>query len=414
MSVVNISASNESLQFIEERIKSDDYRGLHLFQHYRYDIEFIRTVLTVLHQYHNSTGNKYLKIRTTDSSKRPENNLDEADYSRFVSTIKATTGKGTQDAIRKIIFVDCNRMGFLDRYDKNKTLVAPDVGAGHCAYVSLSERGQKLVEAANVKEEYFIFSSGLYRIVGPLIQTLKTLITDYGLVFITKFEFMYFVSAVDDDSTFLIDVERCAYLIKQFRLLGDIDRKNVTRLLKQEMNPKNYSGNKKEKRDFHNWENEATQTFLLLATTVYFEVRNRIKLMLNGSDTSLEAILGKEFKKQRSLQQKTNYYEQHEIASKTLGFELHHVVALEHADSPALYKLLDDWRNLAYIDALSHAKITQNRNRNVVMSAEGEDLVLSDYSDGRVHLISGENILYSVHKQSVMLDYNSDLLHTVH
>ena len=89
MSITNINNSNEALKFLEERIKSDDYRGLHLFQHYRYDINFIKTVLSELYKYEKETGNKYLKIRTTDSSKRPENNADEIDYSNIISKINA-------------------------------------------------------------------------------------------------------------------------------------------------------------------------------------------------------------------------------------------------------------------------------------------------------------------------------------
>lgn len=413
MAISNINNSNEALKFLEERIKSDDYRGIHLFQHYRYDINFIKIVLSELYSYEKNTNNKYLKIRTTDSSKRPENSADEVDYSNIVNNIKTKTGKGTQDAIRKIIFVDCNRMGFLDRYDKNKNLIPPNTNSKGYSFVSISEKGKKFLGAKNLKEEYFIFSAGLYKIVGTLINVLENLITKYDLKFISKYEFMYFVSAVEDDSSFSINIEKCGHLIQQFRLLGDIDRKNVTKLLKKEMNPKNYQGNKKKKRDFANWENEASQIFLLLATTVYFEVRNGVKLMLNNSDTSLESIIGKDFKKQRSLQEKNNYYGNHEITGKTLGFELHHVVALEYADSPALYKLLDDWKNMVYIDAFSHAKITQNKNRNIVMETENDDIKLSDYSKNEVYLKIKDNILYKTANQAKMKKYNGDLLTTI-
>lgn len=413
MSIININNSNEALKFLEDRIKSDDYRGLHLFQHYRYDIDFIRIVLGELDKYEKETKNKYLKIRTTDSSKRPENSADEIDYSNFINKIKSQSGKGTQDAIRKIIFVDCNRMGFLDRFDKDKSIIPPNITSRGYSFVALSEKGKKFIEAKDIKEEYFIFSSGLYRIVGTLINTLEYLITKFDLKFISKYEFMYFVSAINDNSSFSIDVDKCGYLIQQFRLLGEVDKKNVTKQLKKEMNPKNYTGNKKTLRDFHNWENEATQTFLLLATTVYFEVRNRMKLILNQGNTSLESIIGKEFKKNRSLQEKNNYYSNHGVGDKISGFELHHIVALEYADSLGLYKLLDHWKNMVYIDGFSHAKITQNNNRNVVMSASGENLILKDYSNNEIILENKKNIAYNTQKQPIMLDYNDELLKTV-
>jgi uncharacterized protein YqgQ len=410
MAISNINNSNEALKFLEERIKSDDYRGIHLFQHYRYDINFIKIVLSELYSYERHSKNKYLKIRTTDSSKRPENNIDEVAYSNIVNNIKIKTSKGTQDAIRKIIFVDCNRMGFLNRYDKNKNLIPPNTNSKGYSFVSVSGKGKKFLCAKDLKEEYFIFSAGLYRIVGTLINILENLITKYNLKFISKYEFMYFVSAIGDNSSFSIDINKCGYLIQQFRLLGDIDRKNVTNLLKKEMNPQNYQGNKKNKRDFANWENEATQIFLLLATTVYFEVRNGVKLILNNSDTSLESIIGKDFKKQRSLEEKNNYYVNHEIKGKTLGFEMHHVVALEYADSPASYKLLDHWKNMVYIDAFSHAKITQNKNRNMVLEIIQDDIKLSDYSNNEVYLKNIDNILYKIINQSKMKSYNAALL----
>lgn len=412
MGIRNINISNEALEFIEARIKSDDYRGLHLFQHYRYDLNFIRVVLGEIYNYEQNTNNKFLKIRTTDSSKRPENKNDEIEYSKIISNIKLRTGKGTQDSIRKIIFVDCNRMGFLNRYDKNRNLILPNTNSKRYTFVSLSDKGKKFIQSENIKDQYFIFSSGLYRIIGTLVNILEYLITKYDLKYISKYEFMYFVSAVNDDSSFSIDVDKCGYLIQEFRLLGDIDRKNVTKLLKSEMKPKNFPKNKKISRDFSNWENEASEIFLLLSTTVYFEVRNKIKLILNNSDTSLEAIIGKEFKRLRSLQEKKNYYINHQV-DKILGFELHHVIALEYADSPALYKLLDDWKNMVYIDAFNHSKITQNKNKNVVMLTMGDDLILKDYSNSEVYLKNKENIAYSTLKQPTMLSYNFELLKTI-
>lgn len=412
MSITNINHNNKALSFLADRIKSDDYRGIHLFQHYRYDLNFIKAVLSEIHEYENSTGSKFLKIRTTDSSRRPMNNSDEIHYSNVIDKIKRKTGKGTQDAIRKIVFVDCNRMGLLERFDKDKTLI--EVGTkSKTEYVSLSEKGKRFVETNNIKEEYFIFSSGIYRIVGSLINILESLISNYSLGFISKFEFMYFVSAVDDNSSFSINIDQCADLIREFRLLGDAEKKGVTKILKEQMNPKKFKGNKKDKRDFHNWENEATQIYCLLSTTVYFEVRNGIKLILNTGDTSLESILGTDIKKNRSLQEKNNYHKNHNIREKINGFELHHVVALEYADSPALYKLLDDWRNMVYIDGHSHAKITQNKNRNIVMESNTSDIILKDYSSHEVYLKYPENIAYDTSKQSMMIEHNQKLRSTV-
>ncbi len=68
---------------------------------------------------------------------------------------------------------------------------------------------------------------------------------------------------------------------------------------------------------------------------------------------------------------------------------------------------------MIYISAFEHALITQNRNRNIAMRADGDDLVLSDYSDNEVHLERNKNILYAVNRQATMLDYNKELTQTV-
>lgn len=113
----------------------------------------------------------------------------------------------------------------------------------------------------------------------------------------------------------------------------------------------------------------------------------------------------------RSLNEKYQYFQNHNV-EKTQGFELHHVVPLSWSENIHQFKLFDTWKNMVYIDAFSHAKITQNRNRNVLMFSSGEDLILSDYSDNQVFLENQKHILYEVEKQNILLEYNETLLKT--
>ena len=110
----------------------------------------------------------------------------------------------------------------------------------------------------------------------------------------------------------------------------------------------------------------------------------------------------------RSIAEKWQYFKKHGV-EKTSGYELHHVVPLSWSESPEQYKLFDSWQNMVYIDAFSHAKITQNRNRNINMAPLGEDLVLSDYSGNQVILKKDNTILYSIQHQDSMLRYNQEL-----
>ena len=92
---------------------------------------------------------------------------------------------------------------------------------------------------------------------------------------------------------------------------------------------------------------------------------------------------------------------------------MHHVVPLSWAESPEQYKLFDKWMNMVYIDAFSHAKITHNESRNIVMKADGNDLILTDFSGNAVRLTNGRCILYDVGNQDQMLKYNEQLRATV-
>lgn len=171
------------------------------------------------------------------------------------------------------------------------------------------------------------------------------------------------------------------------------------------MIPQKYSGNKINKRDFHNWKNKIDQIVYLLNQTVYIETDDD-KIYLK---TGTNSFSSDNKRLDRSVKQKKLYFENHNV-EKTPGFELHHVVPLAWAESQQHFKLLDDWLNLVYIDAFSHAKITQNKNRNVLMSNDNKNIILSDNSRNNVYLKQNENILYAPNNLSNMLVYNDKLI----
>ena len=115
----------------------------------------------------------------------------------------------------------------------------------------------------------------------------------------------------------------------------------------------------------------------------------------------------------RSIAEKLAYFVNHSGVEKVSGYELHHVIPLSWSDSPEQYKLFDTWKNMIYIDAYSHAKITQNRNRNINMSARDKNIVLADYDGNEVSLIYKQTILYDITKQPLMLSYNTELRTTI-
>lgn len=356
-------------------------------------------------------GNNLLQIRTTDFKKRPENTPDEFEYAKICNQIKKETNIGSQDALRKNLFVDLNRMGFLDRFDKNKKIIEP-YRKSRTLYVMVSSKGKEFIRAKNLREKYFFFSAGLNRLFGNfnLLKILFDLLSGekYDLEYISIYEFIYFVSAVDINSDFSINTQECFNLIKEFRDLGHIQARSVTQKLTSDMNPENYLGNKINKRDFHNWKNEAQQIFGLLNTTVYFEVRNNIKLVLNTGPNSFSEET-KEKRLSRSLNQKTLYFLKHDT-NKEIGFELHHVVPLFMSENMIHFKLLDDWKNMVYIDGYSHAQISQKNNKNIILEIKSGNVILSDYDNSKIILQNEKNIIYKLSNGKIMEEYNSELI----
>jgi len=112
----------------------------------------------------------------------------------------------------------------------------------------------------------------------------------------------------------------------------------------------------------------------------------------------------------RLISEKFEYYSHHKIGkARVLGFEFHHVVLLAWEESREQFKLLDTWKNMVYIDAFSHAKITQNNNRNVVMSKKKSTVILSDHLGNKIKLVLNRHIRYLPENLPTMLNYNINL-----
>jgi hypothetical protein len=406
MSIREISQTNEAVKYIANRIKHPNYRGNHLSQHNRYNFDKTIKILSCLNKY--IPKKQFMHIRTTDISKRPANLACERQYAQFCEEAKEISGIGTQDAMRKNLFVDFHRMGFIERFDKNKNLLNPYEGKS-VSYIRLSDLGLSLIDSKNIKNKYFIFAKGLDNVFNGIIANLIDILRSCKKLSI--YEFMFFVTAIDIAKSkfpFSLTQEKAIRLIRIFNSLSRIQKKSLIEQVKKELNPKNYDGNKVDKKDFHNWKNESQQILTLLRETPYFEIRDEnISL---STDKDFKDVLIKRLN--RSLDEKQLYLQKHEITQQIKGFELHHIVPLSWSESIGHFKLLDKWKNMLYIDGFSHAKITQNQNRNVILSAQNSDLILSDFQSDKVVLKIDKNVAYLKSLQKIMLDYNDELLKT--
>ena len=123
MNYVSALRPNSALSFIDKRVNDVNYRGDASSEHNRYDMDEIYKTLVLLNKY--APNEQLMRIRDTDLKKRPENTPEEYNYAKFCENVAASVGKGTQDSIRKNIFVDLNRMGLINRFDINKKVMNP-------------------------------------------------------------------------------------------------------------------------------------------------------------------------------------------------------------------------------------------------------------------------------------------------
>ena len=312
MIVSTISPGNKALEFIDTRIKNEKYRGYHSSQHNRYTMEQIIDIITLLNRY--APYKKLMTIRTTDISKRPMNTKDEYIYAQFCNDSKGMAGIGTQDAMRKNIFVDLHRMGLIERYDQDKSPIDP-YSRSKVKYVSMTELGLKLINANNLLEKYFIFSKCIDILLGGCVDLLLDILRDkeYDIDEVSSHEFMFFISAIGVPTDYVINTDKAVELIKEYRKLTSIQKKAVIEKLKIELDPDNFKGPKPKKRDYHNWYNETQQIFKLLNQTVYFEISEEVKIMKLFLRSGKESFNEITTKLDRSLNEKYLYFDKHNV-----------------------------------------------------------------------------------------------------
>lgn len=402
--IFQIDSSRECIKFLAQRVQSDNYRGLQISQHNRYTQQ---EILTILQEIYTLCGSELMQIRTSDLSKRPHNIEGEEKYAELTSKIAGKIGRCTQDSLRKNIFVDLHRMGLIRRFnDKQKPLEKFE--RSRVKYISLSDFGIEFLQNEDIFMRNLLYTRALENLMQGFGEEILNIILELESNYLSMYEALFF-------ATFLYQrLESRHYgrsdivwLIKDYRTLSRFQKQALLEKIKLYCEPKNFSGTKIEKRDFHNWINETQQILSLLTQMAYFEWNKQdSKLYIR---TGNYGIYEDSSKLKRSIKEKYLYFEKHNIA-KEKGFELHHIVPLCLATGRAEFQVLDKWENMAYIDAFSHAKITQNNNANMRLEFHNDTAVFSDFKYYVVSCNKGENIKYHSKHKELMLAYNKALL----
>lgn len=354
-----IDPSKKCLEFLKNRIQNDNYRGMQISQHNRYTVEDVKTILLALNKYLDSDG--FLQIRDTDLSKRPFNVEGEENYANFINEVnkKRPNSKGTQDSIRKNYFVDFHRMCFINRFDKDKKETDP-YRQSRIKFVGLTDLGKQFINEANIINEKY-----------------------YNTKILSEY-------------------------ILEYRTMSKFQQKALDEYLALYCDPDTFSGDKTNKRDYHNWKNETQQIFSLLDQTSYFEIVEN-KLCVRSKNNPLFDISKKGYK--RSVAVKDEYFKNHNLKSE-IGYELHHIVPLCSAKNLDECDVIDAWQNLLYIDGKTHDKISQTSNKNIILKNKNDDFLLKHIVDETkdIYCKKGDNVLYNIRNQRTMLDYNAELL----
>lgn len=389
------------VDFLNRRIKSDNYRGIQITQHNRYNIEIIHIIIEEIY---SISGVGLLQIRTTDISKRPQNIKGEEKYASLVINISNRIGRCTQDSLRKNLFVDMHRMGFIERYDSNLSSIDPYMRS-KVKYISLTPLAYTFIKTNDIFEKRMIYTKALECLMSGYGQIIANIMVDLERTSITAIDMSLFTSFIDqplDDKIYT--QSEIAMLLKEFYQMSVYEQESIIEQLKTYCDSTMSNKDKKVKRDWHNWLNESQQIMNLLGQTAYFEQCDS-KLIIRLTKDGIFA----EGRLKRSKRERDEYYIKHNI-NKKLGFELHHIVPLCWAKNKEQFMVLDSWKNLVYIDAYSHAKITQQRNKNVVLNFSEHNVTFSDFQGNYIECVSDENIIYKQSLQDTMKNYNESIL----
>lgn len=405
-----IDPSKKSLEFLYKRILVSNYRGNQISQHNRYSFEQVVDMIKIFYDF---VGEEKMYIRTTDLKKRPYNLPIEKTYALYTNRVNLKFGKGTQDSIRKNLFVDFHRMGIIDRFGNDSNPLGP-YSKGIKNSVALTKLALDLIKSnLSYFQQYQIFSRCLDNLMKGLVTDMLYILSQ--LDYISLYEYTFFISFarnnLDKDYISLDDV--IGY-VKEYRTLSRLNKDYVIKIVKDYCEPYRFRGNKKDKRDFHNWINESQQVFSLLDMTTYMSLNkkyNRIELMIKSGYifNSKQQVL----KLKRNLSEKKKYFMEHS-ESKKIGFELHHVIPLLWAKNSTEFFLLDNWKNMLYIDGRSHAIITQSGNTNVRLNFSNisNDIKLIDAQGHSMDLKMSENVIYDPALKELLKKYNTKLLNS--
>lgn len=348
--ILDIDPNNNFLKYIVRRVQRSDYRGVHLSQHNRYDLDKVVKILDAIYVV---AKEEKVRIPGGDTGQASASLMEVRnkypEFYEIYQNLKSQDVIKAPDPLRKNLFVDFYRMGLIERYGTSGLILDPFRRA-RAKSVRLSGEGKKLLDAETF-DRHKIFTDGVERLLGDALVDLVSVIdlSDYRRDHLYFQEYTFIFSDGNLTGAEKID------LLGTWRKLTPNKQAQVLSLVKAYCNPANFLGRPKpDVRDYDNWQNETQQLMHLFQATIYFQVNHKNKLFsLNTANTF--GI----FEKTRKTAPKNEYFATHQVTKKN-GYELHHIVPLGYVRNRADYQLIDDYRNLIYIHKNEHKKIKRD------------------------------------------------------
>ena len=409
-----IDKHSKFIEFIIARFNSNlSYRGSHIMQHSRTKVDQYCDILRCLN---SVSKNEFIDIPRGDEY-NPKTNINGyklGEYEKFsklcnkVQSLKYNS-KNSSMSLKKIIFVDLERLGLLDRktIKRGKENLCIPFRKCFADKVSISKEGKKLISLNNKKAREKEFAKIFKKVHSSLVENLFKLFTLYKIDRISIIEYTLIFSWVDFDSNF--SIVDCANIILEYRKLSKGQKIAIENFFK---NNSKAELSKKEKKywDWGNWKNEAQSVFEILNDSSLFFFNKRTsflslkelfysKIRKNFREKSYQAI--KEYDSKNGIRKAQKPSES--------GFEHHHIIPIAWIETIKDYELIDNEKNILLISGTKHNQIPKKKNDIVKLTLEGKNLVISN-SHKKIELIIGEDVYIKENLISEKIKYNEFLL----
>lgn len=401
--LIGINPALDCLRFLYHRVLRDDYRGTHKLQHYRWSAEYIKIVLKHLPK------NSLLFHTQGDIHANYRYSNEEQKFCEYLNKVNkdllSLNASITDMGMRKIIFVNLQRMGFIDRFSKKKELC--DINKKYqYRYVKITQRGLDFIHSRDIFEEQRHLGIALDFVFDGVVQDVLDILNAIEPQYISVSEMMFFITYLGKEyQGNILTKDKIVEFINEFRSLK-ARAKVVEDVVSEFCNPANFIGDKTDKRDFHNWRNETQSMFNSFDLMSLFEYdTDKQRLLLKAN------INGEKIAFKRSSLIKAEYFKQHEV-EKDICFELHHIVPFYYAKDIDALKAIDNWQNLIYIDANSHKifSLDKSAKKAIRLNFRDLDAVLDNLIGDEILLKYTDNIKYKVELQQRLIRYNQNLL----